>query len=127
MGLFTQYQLGLAAFEGDGSFSHRQQSGNHSQKRGFAGAIGASDGKRLARGDLEIEPREHLTPAPHTADATPREPHFVLSKPSGIYRYRSRNIGWRNAKARLSVWRCHWNDSISRNLMQHTIRVCKPS
>jgi hypothetical protein len=25
------------------------------------------------------------------------------------------------------VWRCHWNDSISRNLMQQTIGVCKPS
>src|SRR6202035_2667909 len=38
-----------------------------------------------------------------------------------------RMFGYCKAAARLSMWPCHWNDSISRNLMQHTIRVCKPS
>src|ERR1700688_3997416 len=65
-------------------------------------------------------PLTHLTPRPESRI-------LPFHSPLEIDGYRSRIFGWCSAAGRLSVWRCHWNDSISRNLMQHTIRVCKPS
>src|SRR5258707_11631665 len=64
-------------------------------------------------------PRTHLTSRP--------ESRILLLQPSKILGYRVGNCGYRNAAARLSVWRCHSKDSISRDLMQHTIRSCKTS
>ena len=65
-------------------------------------------------------PLTHLTPRPESRI-------LPFHSPLEIDGYRSRILGRGSAAGRLSVWRCHWNDSISRNLMQHTIGVCKPS
>ena len=64
MGLFGQRQFRLAAFQPDRSAGGRQQARDQPQQRGFAGAVGAGDGQRLARGGLEIEAGEHLRGRP---------------------------------------------------------------
>src|SRR5437868_14044273 len=127
MGLFGQGQFGLAALENDRSISHREEACDQPQQRGFTCAIGPGDGQRLAGGGLEIETGKHLPAAPHASDTTPSEPHFASSQPFGIGGYHSRIYGYRIAAARLFVWRCHWNDSISRNSTQHTIHSCRPT
>jgi len=92
VGLFGQSQLGLATVQADRSVRDRQQAGDHPQQRSLARSIGPDDGQRLARGCLEIETREHLPATPHTFDAASREPHFVLSQPSGILRVPQQNF-----------------------------------
>jgi len=58
-----------------------------------------------------------VTPAGPGA-ASPEQQLSTGSMDGGCYRI---------APAPLSVWRCHWKDSISRNLAQHTIRGCRLS
>ena len=126
MGLFGKRQFRLAALEIDRSAGQRQQARDQPQQRGFAGSVGAGDGQRLARRDLEIEAREHLPAASHASDAASREPHFALPSPLESCGY----------AANLWVPHCCGSDcrcggatgkilkgSISRNLMQHTIRA----
>ena len=43
-------------------------------------------------GNLEIEPGKHLPAASHASDAASREPHFALSKPSGILWVAQQNL-----------------------------------
>src|SRR5258708_29232589 len=65
-------------------------------------------------------PRTHLTSRPESRI-------LPLYSPLKSLGYRIGNCGYRNAAARLSLWRCHLKDSINPYLMQPPNRTSKPT
>ncbi len=68
-------EVGPAALKCHGALRNRQQAGDHPQQGGLPRSVLACHRERLARRDIEIEPRKDISVAPHTAETLTRKPH----------------------------------------------------
>jgi hypothetical protein len=67
--------IGLSAFEFELATGQVDQPSDHTQERGFAGAIASSYHQGFAAGQAEIEARKDLAPAPAAREIIASELH----------------------------------------------------